>query len=435
MRGRLVFCILLWATAVPALALPRTVLLEMRRDVISDGVVSRGTPQQLKVVLAADYLEFVDQDGRVVHDFVSRQSHLVQGDDYLRRSLYSDVGFRVAELNNRVALLHALREKEPERLLGEEVAVEHLLGLDDELTEANISRGEGTTLTYSHNGRLLAEFARQGHALTADQSKAFVRFLRYYCGGHPDILSEVQVRAVLPERYRIVVRNLNEEISYDMRLLEVTEGPPVRPDFAALRPTVLPPEPIGTLVALGLQLHPQAARQAREALLVRAEQALTEQATFTAALLYFEVFLMEGGNPPAPLASQRETFEADPDTKKLFDALLQGGQAPRQAASQLQALEDRVPSEAHVLKIFRAGMLLAVGENLKARDLYLQALVANPAIAGAWKDLGDIYHANYETDLAWLCWDVGRRLAPEHQMLRAVTRLEESLRSNYPGFF
>jgi hypothetical protein len=421
--------------AAPALALPLCLDLELRRSITVDGELTQGEPQKVKVVLAADYLEFEDSDGRVVHDFVSYQSHLVSGDDYVRRSLYADIGFRVAELRNRMALLETLREADVDALKGEEVAVEHLFGIDDEITEANISKTDGSTISYGHNGKLLAEFSAKGRKLSPDESQAFVRFLRYYCGGHPDILSDVQVRGVLPDALRIDVSNVTEVISFALRVDSVQACDPARPDFSGLRPTVLPPEPLGTLTALALQLKPGAVEDMGIALGSAADAALAKGAMLEAALLYFERLLMQGTDPPKVLVDQREAFEANPDSKLLFEALMAGTEDPARAVELFASLEGKAGRGGHILKVFRAGMLPSLGDTLKARDLYVEALIVNPALAGAWKDLGDIYHANYETDVAWLCWDVGRKLSPEHDMLRSVSKLEQVLRSNYPGFF
>jgi tetratricopeptide (TPR) repeat protein len=426
---------LLWLLAAPVAATPLCLELELRRDITVEGALTEGELQKVKVVLTTDYLEFEDNDGRVVHDFLHNQSHLVSGDNYVRRSLYADIGFRVAELNNRMALLETLRKNNAGAMKGEEVSVEHLFAIDDETTEANISKTDGSTISYGHKGQLLAEFSASGRPLSPEQSKAFVRFVRYYCGGHPDILSDLQVRAVLPDRFRVEVHNVSEVISFRLRVVDVKECDPVRPDFSALRPTVLPPEPLGTLVALALQLSPRAVENAETALRARADEALTKGSMLEAALLNFEVLLMTGGQAPEVLANSRAAFEANPDSKLLFDALLAGAEDPARAAEMFKSLEGKVERGDHILKIFRAGMVLPLGQLLEARDLYVEALMVNPAIAGAWKDLGDIYHSNYETDMAWLCWDVGRKLSPGHEMLKSVTKLEQLLRSNYPGFF
>jgi hypothetical protein len=432
--------LLLWLLSliVPCWARPLCAEFQLRRHTVVDGQATFGEPQTVKVVLADDYLEFQDNDGRVVHDFTTMQSHLVSGDDYVRRSLYADIGFRVAELRNRMGLLESLQKAgSPQAVeaLGQIVMVEHLFGIDDETTEANIVKTEGNSLSYAYEGRVLAEFATKGAPLTPAQSKAYARFLRYYCGGHPDILADLRGRNTLPEDVMIEVTNVNEKITYRLHLEKLEECDPPRPDFSALHPTVLPPEPLGTLVAMALQLSPQAVQAARAAVRTRAEQALAEGHTLEAALRCFESYLMEGEQPPKMLAEERATFEADPDTKALFDALTLGAQEPKKAEEILKGLQSKAGQAAHVLKIFRAGFLLPQRQVVEARNLYLEALLANPAIAGAWKDLGDIYHTNFETDTAWLCWDAGRKLAPRHQMLQDIDKLEKVLRSNYPGFF
>lgn len=434
---------ILWLFALPSWAKPLCLEFELRRETWVDGQpaagedVAGGATQKLKVVLADDYLEFQDTDGRVVHDFVSLQSHLVQGEDYIRRSLYADVGFRVAELRNRLGLIASLKAAGPSKAteaMGEIVLVEHLFGIDDEVSEANIVKSEGSTITYSYEGRPLAKFSAQGRTLTPAQSKAFVRFLRYYCGGHPDILADLRGRALVPNDTFIEVNNVEEKVAYHLHLLGADECDPARPDFSALRPTVLPAEPLGTLVALTLQLTPAGTEAARAGVRASADRALAEGRTLEAALRCFEAYLMEGGEPPEMLGKARAAFEANADSRALFDALTLGGQDPAKAERVLAGLQGKAGRAAHVLKIFRAGFLLPQGKRVEARNLLIEALMANPAIAGAWKDLGDIYHSNYETDIAWLCWDVGRKLAPRHQMLQDI-KLEEVLRSNYPGFF
>jgi tetratricopeptide (TPR) repeat protein len=418
----------------PATALPLCVELEVRREITVEGERSEEPPEMVKVVLAADYLEIEDRDGRLVHDFLSYRSHLVKGEAYLWRSLYAELGFRIDEFANRLGLLQRLRQSDPGAMPNEEVSVEHLFSIDDELTEANISKSEGKIVSYRHKGKLLAEYSSSGTALSPAQCKAFIRFLRYYSGGHPDILSDLQVKAILPETLRIDVDQVTAQVSYRMRLIGARACDPPRPDFSALRLTELPGEPLGTLVALGLQLKPEAVEDAAASLSAQAEQAMVAGDMLEAALLNFEVLLMQGQTPPEALTTRRAEFEADPDTRMLFEALVTGPEKPAQAAATFEVLEART-NRAHVLKIFRAGMLLAQGQDAEARELYLQALMVNPSVAGAWKDLGDIYRSDFDMQMAWLCWDIGRRLSPQHAMLHTITQAEKMMRDNYPGFF
>lgn len=400
------------------------------------GEVTSRPRQTVKVTLAEDFLQIEDRDGRLVHDFRTKVSHLVKGDDYLRRSLYADLGFRVAEAHNRWAYSRrgegtpGWTGPRPEEVVG----VEHLFGVDDEVTESGIAKTQGETWVYRLGRTVLAEIRPEGPPLTAAQSRQLVRFLRYASGGHPDILSDVQTLGLVPQRVFLAVQRGDGWTSFDWTLQSCEPCSGVLPDFSGLRPTELPPEPLGTLVALGLQLQPKAAEEAAQALLVRAEGALAEGRALESALRTLEVLLMQGRTPEF-LARARPSWESDPQAKRLMDALVLGQTEPRQAIERLETLQAHTPDLDYVLDVFQAGWWAELGEDARARDLFVRALAVNPSLAGVWKDLGDLYYRHFEMATAWLCWDIGRRLAPEHEMLQTVDTLERMLRTHHPGFF
>lgn len=408
---------------------------EVRRSV--SGAPSKTVPEPLDVILGDDYLEFEDRDGRVVHDFLSRQSHLVAEGRYARRSLYADIGFRVAEFRNRMDLIAALEETRPEQTQGLIVEVEHLFGIDDEATEPSIVMEDAAEkLTFRFQDVRMAEFSVKGRKLSTTQAQEFVRFLRYYVGGHPDILAQIQIRSILPRDSELVMTNLDKAESVKLHLLKAEEVERQRPDFSQRTPDVFPADPLGALARMALTFDPAMVKRSADAAVVKGDQALAEGKFLSAALFFFEAYLMEGGDLPAQVSTQREAFQTDPDAALLFASLV--GETPeraRQSVSQLKSLEPKAGDARHVLKIFQAGLLLQVQDKVPARDLFVEALIVNPMVASCWMDLGDVYFANYEADIAWLCWDIGRRLAPTHQMSEKVNRLEDSLRSNYPGFF
>jgi hypothetical protein len=41
----------------------------------------------------------------------------------------------------------------------------------------------------------------------------------------------------------------------------------------------------------------------------------------------------------------------------------------------------------------------------EAERLFMEALQANPVLAGAYKDLGDLLLMQYDSPRAWRCWD------------------------------
>ena len=427
-----IFCCLCLA----AQAAPLSVEFELRRDRSVDGQKSPTEIEQLTVILADDYLEILQGGDKLVHDFVSRRSYRVSGADVVNRSLFADLGFRVAELRNRLQVRQALEETTDQRkqLLGDATLIEHLFGIDDEVSESGLVKTVGSTTAFRYKDRLLAEFSKKGEKLQADQAKAFVRFLRYHCGGHPDILADVMVRGVLPRESRLAFYNLNEVVAYSLMFkgMKAYSGP--RPDFSKIAITP-PPEPLSALGEAALKLTPEIVAEAGQNSRQASRAALAQGDALGAALRLFEAMLMDGGDIGADLARDRAAFEAAPNSAALLKALLAGAQDPVSAEKSLASLEMKAGRGSHVVAIFRAGFLIASDREVDTRDMYVRALIANPGIAGAWKDLGDIYYTNYETDVAWACWDIGRHLAPRHPMLSEVNRLEEYLRTNYPGFF
>ncbi len=427
----LIFCII----CTVAQATPLRLDLDVRREVSVDGKPTPADLRKVTVVLAPDYLEIAEPGERIVHDFPARRSYRVKEEEVLNRSLYADLGFRVAEMRNRLGLQEAMKSSGQEtELLGDSVLVEHLFSIDDEVSESGLVKTEGAVTSYKHKGKLLAEFSTRGKKIEPEQMKAFVRFLRYYCGGHPDILADLALTGTLSEETRLDFYNLNEVVSYRIHLRDSRAHAGPRPDFSFV-PISPPAEPLKTLGEAALMLSAetvaQAAANAREA----SQKALTQGDVLGAALRLFEAMLMDGGDITADLARMRPSMEANPEAGALMNALLGGDQDPVAGEKALVLMEAKAGPGAHVVAIFRAGLLMASQRPVEARDLYARALEANPAITGAWKDLGDIYHSNYETDIAWACWDIGRYLAPRHPMLTEVGRLEEYLRSNYPGFF
>ena len=416
-------------------ASPLKLDLEVTKQVSVDEKASPPEKKRVTVVLAPDYLEIVEDGGRLVHDFKAKRSYRFEGKETVNRSLYADVGFRVAEMRNRLGLQKAMEEAKVETgLLGDTALVEHLFSIDDEVSEAGLVKSESKVVTFRHRDHLLAEFSSRGKKLEPEQAQAFVRFLRYYCGGHPDILSELTVRALLPEETRLDFYTLNEVDSYRLRLLGSHAHTVARPDLSAV-PLSPPGEPLLALGEAALKLSPDFVAKAADNAALASATALEKGDPLGAALRLFEAMLMDGRDITEPLTRMRPAVEADATSGALIKALILGETDAVAGEKALAQLEPKAGAGQHVVAIFRAGLMLGSKRPTEARDLYVKALAANPAIAGAWKDLGDIYHSNYETDFAWACWDVGRALAPKHPMLREVNKLEEYLRTNYPGFF
>jgi hypothetical protein len=67
--------------------------------------------------------------------------------------------------------------------------------------------------------------------------------------------------------------------------------------------------------------------------------------------------------------------------------------------------------------------------------LFMEVLQANPVLAGAYKDLGDLLLMQYDSPRAWRSWDTGRRLALGFVNFEAVNKFEASMVAQHPEYF
>jgi tetratricopeptide (TPR) repeat protein len=184
------------------------------------------------------------------------------------------------------------------------------------------------------------------------------------------------------------------------------------------------------LALRALELHDQAdhSRKIQE----QAKAAIKNKQILTSVLLYLADSLATGNQSGDQLREHRELFQNDANCKVLFSNLSGQDEA---ASKKLKSLEKAAGPAVHILRIFEAGVLSARGQHSGAQRLYLEALKTDPYIAGAWKDLGDMYFQAFECEPAWQCWDAARHLAPEFKGLGQVAELEQMLRKECPEFF
>ena len=145
---------------------------------------------------------------------------------------------------------------------------------------------------------------------------------------------------------------------------------------------------------------------------------------------------LSGARMPAVTDEQKLAFQAAPRLRTLAQAL--GAKDPaslRQAVGSLQMLRMQVPSHGYLLQLYEANDRMQLGDAAAARGLYADVLRANPAIAGAYKDIGDFYFRSFDTPRAWRSWEIARTLAPMFPNLEAVTQFERTLAGRFPEYF
>lgn len=443
---RLTLALNLAALATPLLA--NTVLTF---DVVSHTIAAKGA-KQVKglpmpadanysqiVTLSGDALQIDEPDTQTRYDFknarIDRLDKLKHS--YEEVSLYTVIGFDVAEFANRMMLGRALAAGKIKDNPMAPALTENLMSMSDPANATIIdSSTKGDETIYSWNKQPLMAVSQKIRELPAEVFTQYLRFLRYGAGGHPQVLAAIERRHGIPERLTIVRSNVGTET----RTL-ILKGIDERPDspFSLDGYTRETPErePFTTLKRLSsspaadLEAHAAVLRQERDAAVIAGR-------TFDAMLANFAAMLSTGDNSEATawVAAHHDQINAGADAQRLMRSLNPHDEAgAKQAAETLEEMKQSAGPHSYVLNIFEANTRLSLHQGDRAIDLFLTALAADPTITGAWVDLGKLYYNSFSADAAWACWDAARSLRPTHFMLRQVDDRELKLRTDHPEFF
>jgi len=384
--------------------------------------------------LGGDWLEFQDEARWIRHNFADKKS-LVRRDDAVEQfSLYSDLGFRVAELQNRLEIQKALDEAEVEDLdfKGQPIFLEHLFGLEASGAEDPQLETLESGARFSYEGTPLMEFEFTDRSVEEEEARELARFLRYYFGGHPDALAYLQQQRRVPKR--IVMHSYNAGKTAAMELSLVSRETGEKTNFPS--PTWGEDDSLSRLLKKTDSLSVGRVAERHNETEQEALTALEEEKYFLSLLRFLEAKLNTGKAFDATFAESREALMKDEDCQLLLSAL--SGAAPgglKVKLTALDRLEEKAGEAGYVLKLLRGSLLLGAERPLEAQEILLDVLQRSPEISSAWKDLGDTYYGQFRANEAWQCWDMGRSLCPANPHFREVEQLEALLTVSYPEFF
>ena len=397
----------------------------------------------LRVILAPGQIIEDQGETRVVRDFQKRRIYHVApvAKSYSDESLFSVLGFRVMEFENRQRLAGALAAAAVKENPMPVPLSEHLFSLDDPETRAKLDRSvKDGLIAYSWEGKPLLSFSEKGVPASAADRERFVRFLRYAYGGHPEILAELTKRESLPERLVFTMHDAARATTTTLTLKahKVVAGPV---DSLAGLTRRLPEakEPLASLLGKVRAEGPEDHARRAEAIVARQKRALAAKKGLDVFLALSEYNLQVG--QPLPGLDRDQVgalLKTDADLRLLLSALQPPAddKAAAAAIATLKSLRARAGEDGrHLLKVFEANNASARGEIDRAETLFLEALAANPSITGAWKDLGDLHFRRFDMQGAWLCWDAARAISPRHELLRPVNELESRLLKDHPEYF
>lgn len=393
----------------------------------------------LTITLGHQYLIEEMQGTRTIYDF--DRLRILRVDlakrSYADNSLYSDIGFRAAEFQNRIMLGTALQAGKLAVNPMEPALMEQLFSMSSPKEQTTIDQrhaGDGAEFFWSK--QILMKVSDKTQALPAGYQSEYWRFLRYYAGGHPQIYAALGSVQGVPEKVSLVLTNMSTE-TRGITLNTIRSEADAPYSLEGLVLTTPDEAPYITLKLLGPDAVARLTER-RETTEKARDAAIAAGHVLDAMLANMAIMIMTGdqAGTSAWIMQHREAIQSDESARSLAASLQPRDQAAAQAAAQtLVDLHKQDLSSAYMLDVFLGNTRASSPDGQSGMDHLLAALSVNPYLLGAWKDLGGFYYQSFHADKAWACWDAARRVNPRHPMLLPVTEMETRLRTAFPEFF
>ncbi len=391
-----------------------------------------------KVFLGSNYIDEESEEGRTLIDFSGLKFYGLFSKDktYAAYSLYSIVGFRVQELQNRLSLAKVLSAAAVKDVtMGGRYAENELSIRAPDSPSLPPPVASDTTLTYALEGKPLFSRTSDGQKLNATEAAQFVRFIRYQCGLHPDILDAWQKAATLPSHFDIyhygpaIIHQQFSLLSFDR--VEHKFSP--LEQLAGLKEVDVPA--LALCAKANTLDHAQYSARCDDLKNLAVAEAKAGH-NLDAVLLFLSYTLATGQQMPPEFSTYRDALTQDRDAALLIKSITpKNEEEGRAAITVLSSLEMKAKSGKVFLNIYEANILDHLGQADDAVKLLIAVLNEHPYMVGVWHDLGDLYYKRFAPGEAWACWDAGRRLLPTHPLFKDVDDFEKSLKTQHPEYF
>jgi len=422
-------------------------------------------PAPLIVLIGIDYVDIAEGGRETLYDFRLRRRLALDRASrvFANFSLYGDMAFRRFELEKRVMLAQMFAEAAPGEappLSLRPFWVESDLGLSSgaKAPAMQVEKLADGALRFRADGQEAALFAPASQAVPEELRKSFAHFLRARLPLHPTILAAIEGDGRLPQRLVFVTVTDSERrpvglvlrkagtMTADYPLPETFEprqlaGQAEDQEAASLRGLL----PLMLDAAAGRRGNgPRSLVDYRRAV----DQDLRQRRDFAAAMLLAEMALQYGtragdctvGPGWVPCHGAEELgprLARDRRAAVLYKARTAEPKEPEAAVKLWESLKREEVPNGYVIDAFLADRLSAAGHRQDAMGAFAHALEGNPYLAGVYKELGDHFLRGSRTELAWICYDLGRALPGRDRAdpLADVDELEQKLAAAFPDFF
>jgi hypothetical protein len=410
-----------------------------------------GTPAETVTIgLARDYHYRSSPLGLTVYDYrVRRIFRLSSGSQFVNDSLYAEVWYRRAELENRAMIAAALNKGGIDA--GRTLPAQDPFWAETELglTTPKVARPslqrtelEGRIAWRTNDDEVLAVRYRRD-AVPEELRASLRRLWPSIAAIHPQIADELAQSGRLPEELWV------KQIDHTAKSFENAHWTLIHGEWTKQTKYPLPPhvqavasEPGGAYPQIFQTLAASVADKrkppAADVYKARIESAIAQGAGLEALVWGIEMQLAAGvnANCAPPAASDFCDLAAKAGPLAKMDSRTAVAFATHSPDADQRSQFDSLPN-AYVLRLLWATR--PPGKGVKREDAELDLLHAFQAspVANFCKDTGDFYARGWQPFPAWQAWDLGRLMAGHARgdLLDQVDTVEAEVARQEPAFF
>jgi tetratricopeptide (TPR) repeat protein len=306
------------------------------------------------------------------------------------------------------------------------------VGKPDTPTVEMSPRGKGWV--YVRDGKTVVEFTPSERSVPKSYRRSFSHFLIHNCGIHPQLRKHIEADGRIPELLTYRVQDINGSRTISFRLKSVSESKEtwesVPKEFTEY---IDPKDPLAQVVKQFEKAIKDSTQPTDDGMWQFVKDALRDGKVLDAFLAWHEYFLQSGEGDRDLLRQISEV--ADEEVRYLITHLGEEEKEGRRLSQTLVSLARRRPQKKYILGVLGANVLVHAGRPQDAIELQKKALEANPHLAAVYYDIGAAYYRDFYMDLCWRCYEMARKLAPKHPVLRQLDDLQTQFEQDFPDDF
>lgn len=420
---------------------------EVEREQIHGEQAGEVSLEKLTATLGEDYLAVEQGDSQIIYDFEKREMMIQSAEENLcsTTALYSWPNFLDMELQNRIAIRQILYGGGAEGInslepFSEEADLGITTGGISKYAVKDIQEAQGTK--YYFEDHQVAYVSLREDSIPKDYRQSFEKLLLYSMPMHPLIRRQALKSSkwiAVYEKIPIDVVGSHEKTTYILKGIETTQeavllhrqGCPANANQSTDSHAARLNKIISGVENTSLPLE-QDWNEGKQIV----DDLVENEDYFEAYLGLFEQHLKYGHNIESKMQQVFPVIGHDPRVVLLIQGMDSSSKEKvAQSIDKLKSIDRTGLSRGYMIDIFLANTLFADGQAGEAIDLFIKVLEHDPLFVGAYNDLALIFNSQYDSVSAWQCWDIARKIVPDHPMLKGVTEHERYLVREYPEFF